>query len=557
MRNFPNAGAFSALIISLATVFSCVDEDYNLDKINDDMVIKWNSIAAPLGNLPAIKISDLIDVENNKYIKISDNGDYSIFFDGSHSETSFDTPSFKMGASDIDKEIESVVYSPLAISGTSPVVPVKFKSIIEISENTIPEEIISIESAKVKASLNPVFNFDGTGNISGIYLTKGTTLDFPSWVTIGEYNSELLSKSGSTLTLKKDLHMGANSVDLTCSATELDFSKLPEGQGLISKGEVYIYDSLVVKGGVYIREQDIVNKVTQDSFTATFSFNISDIEVLSATAVVKPSLNLDIPKVDTKGLSSLFNGKSNLDIYDMNINLSVGNETPLSATINADVNSFKDGSKAATVHIGPLEAKANATSSFFIGKRTGSMTSGLTDLISSLPDELSLTNIDIATSDSPVEYIAGNTYKISTDYSIEAPLAFGKNLSVELEYDLSVGLSLEEATIGSAEINFTAVNTIPLGMDVSAILIDEQGNEISGSSVNVNGSIGSGSLTHPNTGILTIFVTPGNNTDTIDSIRLFFRASCDENHEGESLNMNQSLSIQDVSLKVNDLTISL
>lgn len=546
------------LFICSAIANSCVDEEYNLDKINDDMVIKWSSIAAPLGNIPAIKISDLIDTENSEYITTTSSGDYVIHFEGSHSEAVFNTPTFKMTSSEADHEIESVIYSPAAVSGISPVVPVKFKSVIEISDNSVPEEIVSVESAKIRATLNPTFSFEGSGNISSIFLAKGTTLEFPSWVTIGQYNTNLLSKNGTTLTFKEDIAIGPDGVDLQCSATEIDFTKLPKGQGLLADGELYVNDSLVVRGGVYIREQDIINnKVLEDSFTAKFSFNISEIEVISAKAVIKPSFELQFPHVDTKDFASIFKTGSSLDIYDMNVNMTVGNNSPLGANISADIDSYKDNVKASSVHIGPLEAKAYAVSHFTLGKRSGSIIDNLTDLISVLPDEISISNVDIETSDKPVEYVADSTYKVFADYSIDAPLAFGKDLSIELEHDLNVGLTLEGTRIGSIDISFCAENTIPLNMAVSAVILDEEGNVIDGSSVTVNGSIGAGTQSSPNNDDLKISIVPGKDINTLDSIRLLLRAASDNSHEGEPLNMNQGLAIKNVSLRINDLTIEL
>jgi len=66
---------------------SCVDQSYDLDKINDDVSITWESLSVPIGSMKPILFSDMIDLDDYGLVTVSPSGDYSVAFSTTLSRT--------------------------------------------------------------------------------------------------------------------------------------------------------------------------------------------------------------------------------------------------------------------------------------------------------------------------------------------------------------------------------------------------------------------------------------------------------------------------------------
>ncbi len=118
--------AYTALMLPILSLTSCVDDNYDLDDINTDIEVKVNDLIVPI-RLDAIKLSKAFNLDSESVIK-EINGEYAVVVDGDFESTSTHisavtiTPGgidpircdiFKYEGSDIDLPVaaQSISYS--------------------------------------------------------------------------------------------------------------------------------------------------------------------------------------------------------------------------------------------------------------------------------------------------------------------------------------------------------------------------------------------------------------------------------------------------------------
>lgn len=72
----------------LITATSCVDKDFQIDKVSTEIAVGGHITTLPLGYLDKQKLGDIIDLDNINGLKVDQNGDYSLCFDSKQNEIS-------------------------------------------------------------------------------------------------------------------------------------------------------------------------------------------------------------------------------------------------------------------------------------------------------------------------------------------------------------------------------------------------------------------------------------------------------------------------------------
>ena len=80
---------FVAAMCLLAAT-ACVDEGFRLDKVSTEVAIGGDVTVLPLGYLEKQKLGDFVKPEDLEGLKVDENGNYSLFFDGEGDEISID-----------------------------------------------------------------------------------------------------------------------------------------------------------------------------------------------------------------------------------------------------------------------------------------------------------------------------------------------------------------------------------------------------------------------------------------------------------------------------------
>lgn len=590
----------TALLVVLAvniqaSFCSCVNEDYDLTKDFDKTISIGGDIHAPIGNSETILISDLLDIDENGtgVLVVSADGDYSLHLSGNRTETGFNVPSVSITrglvneggfTAGIDRSLimsetgvispESPLPSGLTFSRNFTPIPTP----VTIDE-AVPEEIVDVKGVTGKATGTVSFS----ANVGKATVT-GLVIDFPDYLEIGDITTKSgrisysFDKERNMLTFDPvEVSKSPNSVNL--EITGIDFDKIPAGQGFMAdRHRIIVNDDIKLSGfNVKVLSDDLGRTFASipEEILVDVGINVGSIEVESATVKVDPIIDIDPKTVDVGTMPDFIDGDGTaLDLYNPQIMLRVGNDSPLALTLNADLESFKGETKN-TVHIGD---KGGATDEIRIaaGKETRICLSAtgedvpegynnikapaLPDIVKDVPERIGITNVDVKAEDEFITVRTDREYSFYCSYDVIAPLSFGSGLRFEYSYDFTGWNETfnpqdgdgKEFEIRNADVTFDFVNMIPLGISLTVSAIDKSARVIPEITVTVDGSVSSGSIERPSRNPMTMTLkSSAGDLKRLDGLRLNLEASgTDREHQGTCLNKNQGIRLENMKIRM-------
>lgn len=585
---------FVALTLTLPATFnSCVNEDYDLTKDIDKTICIDGEISAPIGNSETIFVTDLLNLDGDEsdvlFLDINDN--YVLTFMGNRTETSFTIPSFRFSGdivtngghlglikrSDIMEELAP------GLSGTGLPVPKGLTvkrtfdastTPLEIDED-IPEEVTDVKDIHGNAVAKVTFLANaGKATLSGL------TVDFPDYlifagISKGQIDCDF-DKESNTLRFGQ-VEVGRVMSEVSLDITGIDLTKIPAGQGFIrDRHKILLNDNITLTGfEVSLLTDDLGNTfgdIPEEVHIDT-GIKINSLDIKDVTVKVDPKVAITPQAINVGKLPDFVNGDGAvLDLYDPQIMLFLGNDSPLTMSFNADLESYKGASRN-TVHIGDnggatdkITVKSGMTSRIYLS-RTGEIApsgyqnvkvSNLSDIVRNVPERISIANIDVKADDEFVTVQTDKSYNFYCSYSIIAPLAFGKDMRIDYcsDYDGWNEIFNSEDVdyeINSAVVTFDCVNTIPFGIEMTAAAIDKEDNVIPEITVTIEGNVSSGSVDKPSKTPMTLNLktSSGDDMRRLDGIRMNNRISgADNDHSGVCLNKRQSIKLENMKIKI-------
>lgn len=585
---------FVALTLTLPATFnSCVNEDYDLTKDIDKTICIDGEVSAPIGNSETIFVTDLLNLDGDEsdvlFLDINDN--YVLTFMGNRTETSFTIPSFRFSGdimtngghlglikrSDIMEELAP------GLSGTGLPVPKGLTvkrtfdpstTPLEIDED-IPEEVTDVKDIHGNAVAKVTFLANaGKATLSGL------TVDFPDYlifagISKGQIDCDF-DKESNTLRFGQ-VEVGRVMSEVSLDITGIDLTKIPAGQGFIrDRHKMLLNDNITLTGfEVSLLTDDLGNTfgdIPEEVYIDT-GIKINSLDIKDVTVKVDPKVAITPQAFNVGKLPDFVNGDGAvLDLYDPQIMLFLGNDSPLTMSFNADLESYKGASRN-TVHIGDnggatdkITVKSGMTSRIYLSRTGESAPSGyqnvkvsnLSDIVKNVPERISIANIDVKADDEFVTVQTDKSYNFYCSYSIIAPLAFGKDMRIDYcsDYDGWNEIFNSEDVdyeINSAVVTFDCVNTIPFGIEMTAAAIDKEDNVIPEITVTIEGNVSSGSVDKPSKTQMTLNLktSSGDDMRRLDGIRMNNRISgADNDHSGVCLNKRQSIKLENMKIKI-------
>ena len=584
---------FVALTLTLPATFnSCVNEDYDLTKDIDKTICIDGGISAPIGNSETIFVTDLLNLDDESDVLFLDiNDNYVLTFMGNRTETSFTIPSFRFSGdivtngghlglikrSDIMEELAP------GLSGTGLPVPKGLTlkrtfdpstTPLEIDED-IPEEVTDVKDIHGNAVAKVTFLANaGKATLSGL------TVDFPDYlifagISKGQIDCDF-DKESNTLRFGQ-VEVGRVMSEVSLDITGIDLTKIPAGQGFIrDRHKILLNDNITLTGfEVSLLTDDLGNTfgdIPEEVHIDT-GIKINTLDIKDVTVKVDPKVAITPQAFNVGKLPDFVNGDGAvLDLYDPQIMLFLGNDSPLTMSLNADLESYKGASRN-TVHIGDnggatdkITVKSGMTSRIYLS-RTGEIApsgyqnvkvSNLSDIVKNVPERISIANIDVKADDEFVTVQTDKSYNFYCSYSIIAPLAFGKDMRIDYcsDYDGWNEIFNSEDVdyeINSAVVTFDCVNTIPFGIEMTAAAIDKEDNVIPEITVTIEGNVSSGSVDKPSKTPMTLNLktSSGDDMRRLDGIRMNNRISgADNDHSGVCPNKRQSIKLENMKIKI-------
>lgn len=559
---------------------SCVNKEYDINKDIVTDATLFEGIALPLGDIKKIEIEDIL-FGNDSEIKglyANNDGDYHIDFTSGEFSASIDVPEFSLEG--IRLEDQSIIFGTNGYAGLntsnipaftiaySDVVPGGLKFNMDITlDKEIPSEIVSISDIYLDASLS--CNFSVTEGV--LYVKEGFEIEFPDYITISEgndaYDYEVVDSH--IIRFVRDAAVDNSSplsLDMNLDAISLPsefFVSKPDGTRWLQ-----VDDVVKVNGDFYIRSQDFA--VVPELVKLVMYVEMDELEVVEAKVSMDMNLEIQDEEFDLSDIPEIMKGDNVcIDLYNPMIHMGVGNTSPFSFLINADITAY--GGNEYSVHLGNENADASdaiyvaadSRSEYVVSRRqVQNLAQGqknivvpeFGDIIKEIPESISIHDINVKSSTGSAVIRPGSTYEASVSYRMTSPLAFDDDFYIKYSLDLeNLDLYFEDAWVRSAEIRMNIINSIPIDFKISAKCLDSDGNVRNDISVTLNESIKAGSHKNPVDNAIVIRLDNESEELNLSALRLTLKAtSTDPDMAGVCLNCNQGFEIKDVVIALPD-----
>lgn len=558
-------------VCGMLVLSACVNEEYDLSKEIDTEMTLLKNVSMPLGSIEKISIADILTLEEDGGSVVSKNsdGDFIFSFAGEEISAEIEVPSFSIApASGIRTEPIEVHFSTGSAAGLSPdlitedivyseITGKLLSAAMDIDIDTeLPAQIKDIRSVGLDASV--YINF--AVNSGAVNLKEGFVLEFPAFLNIKKSmtsDSRFELVDNHKLIMVEDVKISSAS-PLTF-ALELDKINVPSGA--IKNGSLVLNEDVRVSGDFYLSPSDF--SVIPEKIVIDIKAEITDLDVVSAE--VKLSLDEEISgsTVAIDNIPEFLAGEGvYLDIYNPSLTFDITNSSPFSFGVKAGITANR-GTKEVSLTLGEdpeINIPAESSVKFMLTRREQAsggisyiVAPELGEMISMLPETISIDNISLASADEGyVEIRSGSRYQASIAYEVYAPLAFGEKLEISFDQDIeNLGIDLGVG-VPSICASLKIENSVPLEFAISALALDSAGNVMNDMEVSVSKPVAAGTQTSPATTEVDLTIRSRSGSISFDGLRLALNAAASSTVAGVALNENQGFVIKDLVISLPD-----
>ena len=471
----------------------------------------------------------------------------------------------------------------------------KFDFNIDFSIPGFPELIKTFKTADLEGDFS--FNLVPAGIPFNKFVFKqGTEISLPAFLKFkSSSNADFTLTDGNKLVANKDVNvpMGTG-ISFTLALQSLDM-----GNGVATSGSLPLVGAVSVNGTISISPEDfngtteeidlseysliapllspgdshkivmVKNDTPLGSFTVSCNYNASNVALKNATIQLSknaiPSFNGNYGFPIENLPAELNSPGNNIELSDVEVNLSVDSTLPFAFDLNADLDAV--GNRV--YKLGPLGFAANTETKYVLGDFAKDETvnginykkvEGLGQILSPIPSRIEVKNFDIGFDESQwITAEAGKNYTGTFKAGVKAPFAFSSNTSLSLGYemnDLNVDLSVAGEYLKGdtrAVIKMQAINEIPFKFGLNIVAQDADKKPIEGVRITPDViEIAAGSLAKPVTTTPEITIVLPSGAKLIKGMSIEFTATVDSEHAGTPLNKNQSLTLKNIKLSLPD-----
>ena len=538
-----------------ALTVSCVNPEYDLEKIQVDEIHAFDQIALPVGSTKKIYLHEVMgNLEFGKYLKTYENGDYYLDVISGQVSKSVEIPSIVFDGYDEDNPNQTTINTPITIPDLKPGIkfgPIPFTEIeydVQIDQYDIPELISDISYADVSTSMVVKFSYDLKNfPFKKIYLQKGLKLIFPSWVVLGSAPEGFTKFGDNSLEANKDFAITPSDTEICISLDALDFTKMPDGQGLIEPGHLYVDAQVEMTGSIYVLSDDCTG-IGQFYPILTTYLHMDQVHIESVEADINIEKYADMEaSFSMENIAEdIGNDLYTLDFDDLMLNLDITSSLPFQMTFCVDTQAFKNDVDEPVWHeqfkIGGIPAASGnePSSAQYIYAIDGFP-------FSPLPDRVDLHIAPESSDICSIVVTPESSYDIGINYTLIAD-TFGKDFSIKINQNINgLGLDISDVDLAEARVKFNLINTLPFDFELSAQAIDTDGNILDHLNHEIDGQIKGGTLDSVSTNPVEIRLT---NTGELkfDGVCLDLKTTV--SGAKAVLNKDQYIQLTDISVSV-------
>lgn len=592
--------ALNCLLLSaLGLTTACVDNSYDLTKDIDLTITVGGDLTTPGNSSEEITLDDLFDVDyETSDLDTLDNGDFVLCVNGDPTSSSVKVNDVTVDRSEATKSSKMLTFTlDMLVQGETSTMAIEdLNPEWQLKNNDIPEDVVDLEYADDIQHNDVVLRLETEGNTKGVILKKGLRFTFPSYLQVAltdAFTSQWFALSqvnGQTvMTLKNDYRLASSGADWKVNINRIYFKStgnvtVPAGEGFLAatantKAKVLFNVEIPVDGDVAVKAQDFPAGSSEVNFRLVSHVVSNEMAMGRVRAKVNPDIDFTVSEVTIEDLPDfLTDNDVNADLTNPQVLLRVNNQSEVDVNLQAELHSYKEGNKLQTVVLGTdintvnsktIRLKASTENLLCISPLNENVPNGYTwvqvenlpDLIRTIPDLIKVENVEAKVLQQFYTVELGVNKEVHTDYDLNAPLEFGKEFSIVYKDTLD-GWSedIEKYEMKELEVSLSAINRIPLNLDLSAMAIDAQGHVMDDVLVETDGFIAAGTKTEPNTKVLTFTLKKkdGTRIKNLDGLILrldgkAFRGedqSQSDTWESQTLNASQTLKLDDLKLRI-------
>lgn len=473
----------SSLLLGSMTT-SCVDSSFDFDK-DFDWSINTGYLAFPVGKTDTIFLDDIIEIDEGDDLQIVPDadgngvaGEYHLIKDGE-----IDRASANVRMATVDGSTTHI--DPITAADENSVVSPSGMITTQISQTgdvkadaaNIDDALKELGSLKAAAPTALTLNIKLEGNLNFSTISGNLKVKFPSFLV---FNDPAVNAN--------------NEIQIPCSELLLN---VPYVRTLQLTGYHFDGGLPVVNNEIHLNEQVVITGETNVQLPSGGQVGsgvklqivptvlLADMSVDEATGIIQPEIDATKTSVEISNLPDFLN--------DDETSLSVSNPVILFSAVNplnapVDLTGKMLGKKEDGTLISGSEVKFGAGSTDPILLQPGSnlialsrlgtggpagsqniAVANINNLIAKIPDVVEVEMQPAVSYDKYYSIRLGHDYEVSGNYNIDIPLSFEEGLNIvytdsadDLNSDLK-DLDFEEAAV-----EFDAVNTIPLELEVKA-----------------------------------------------------------------------------------------
>lgn len=463
---------------------SCVDSSFDFDK-DFDWSINTGYLAFPVGKTDTIFLDEIIEIDEGDDLQIVPDadgngvaGEYHLIKDGE-----IDRASANVRMATVDGSTTHI--DPITAADESSVVNPSGMITTQISQTgdvkadaaDIDDALKELGSLKAAAPTALTLNIKLEGNLNFSTISGNLKVKFPSFLV---FNDPAVNAN--------------NEIQIPCSELQLN---VPYVRTLQLTGYHFDGGLPVVNNEIHLNEQVVITGETNVQLPSGGQIGsgvklqivptvlLADMSVDEATGIIQPEIDATKTSVEISNLPDFLD--------DDETSLSVSNPVILFSAVNplnapVDLTGKMLGKKEDGTLISGSEVKFGAGSTDPILLQPGSnlialsrlgtggpagsqniAVANINNLIAKIPDVVEVEMQPAVSYDKYYSIRLGQDYEVSGNYNIDIPLSFEEGLNIvytdsadDLNSDLK-DLDFEEAAV-----EFDAVNTIPLELEVKA-----------------------------------------------------------------------------------------
>ena len=508
------------LLLGGSVVVSCTDNNYDLSDIDMTVGIGNGELSIPTSSTTTIKLSEVLELEENGDVKEDADGTYRFFKKGdavSPTTSVINTVTVKKASAESFDFVLDLSQKAYGAARSANRAALHFSGEMTVGSfvynGALPSEVKELNRADISSEMSMDISFDD--NISKL-LDKITevTIKLPSYMDfVVKESSAKYTKVDNRIVLTDLSTSGRQSV--VVSIKSLDFGKAADATGSLTvrNGKVDMQGNVTM--GIMINEEvNLASGVdpTKCKVACGISF-MNDILLTTVTGRFSPTITLDnLGHTSITGLPDFLSEDGvKVDIENPQIVMNLTSDIAVAGVLAGVINYKRDGANGSVkinenINVKPAADGGVSTTRVCICRKKSMVQNpdefdqiieqdDLKEILyPTVATDISFNATAWADDSKTSKFELGRVYTIQPEYEFMAPLAFGEDANIVYTDNLDGwngdidDFDLKEG--GYVELTANVENRVPVYLNVDAVPVGVNGEDLSGEvSVEVIGEV--------------------------------------------------------------------